>query len=71
MDELLVLLLLVGLAPILLYRKWLRSRLGAADLAVDTLRRRYASGEITREQFEEMMKVLTGEPSGSSHAGRR
>lgn len=28
------------------------------DSAIDTLRRRYAAGEITKEQFEEMKRTL-------------
>lgn len=58
-------LLLMGWAPPFL-RRWRRRfglSLGADDSALDMLRRRYASGEITREQFEEMREVLTKESS--------
>jgi putative membrane protein len=36
------------------------SRLSATEAPVDTLLRRYARGEITREQFEQMRKDITG-----------
>lgn len=33
-------------------------RLQRQDSAMETLRRRYATGEITKEQFEEMKRTL-------------
>jgi len=35
----------------------------------DILRRRYALGEISREQFEEMKQVLGATPEGASTSG--
>ncbi len=66
MDELLIWLVLLGWGPPFL-RRWLRRfglGVGADDSTLDTLRRRYAAGEITREQFEEMKEVLAKESSG-------
>jgi uncharacterized membrane protein len=66
MEELLLWLVLLGWAPPFL-RRWLRRfglGVGAEDSALETLRRRYASGEITRAQFEEMQEVLAQEASG-------
>ena len=33
---------------------------GTGESAMDVLRRRYAAGEITREQYREMREVLEG-----------
>ncbi len=66
MDELLIWLLLFG-GGLPLLRRWLGRfglGVGADDSAFDTLRRRYAAGEITREQFEEMKEVLARRASG-------
>lgn len=61
MEELLLLALLgLGGAPII---RWFRRAFGSpeavsGDSARALLRRRYAAGEITREQFEEMRQTL-------------
>ena len=39
------------------YRSWHRS--GGRETARDILDRRYASGEITKDQYEEMKRVLS------------
>lgn len=36
--------------------------------AIEILKRRYAQGEITSEQFKEMMQVLSAAPSEPAHA---
>lgn len=62
-------LVIVG---IVLLARWLASRptngilqAGHGESAVEILKRRYASGEITREEFLEMRRDLE-EPSGQS-----
>jgi len=52
-------LLVVGL---ILLAKWLvdQGRMGREDSALDILKKRYARGEITRQEFEEMKRdILT------------
>jgi len=63
MGELFIWLLLMGWAPpfLLSWRPRFGLSAGTDDSALDMLRRRYASGEITRDQFEEMKEVLTKE----------
>lgn len=50
------------IAGIVFLVKWLAAPRGGAhaDEAMETLRRRFASGEISREEFEERRKVLGG-----------
>ncbi|HET8627704.1 MAG TPA: SHOCT domain-containing protein [Thermomicrobiales bacterium] len=71
MEELLLLALLgLGGAPLL---RWLQRALGgpdpvaddSEDSAVALLRRRYAAGEITREQYEEMRRTLARDDRGA------
>ena len=71
MEELLLLALMgLGGAPLL---RWLQRAMGGPDpvaddsddSAVALLRRRYAAGEITREQFEEMRRTLAGGDRGA------
>lgn len=38
---------------------------GAAPDALDVARRRYASGEITREAFQQLQRDLTGDSTGA------
>lgn len=40
--------------------RYLTSRAGTHDGAIDTLRRRLAEGEITSEEFERLRKLLQG-----------
>ena len=61
------------IAGIVILIRWLASRssdfaLSGKETAVDILRRRYASGEITRDQYMEMMRDLesTGKPAGQA-----
>ncbi len=73
MDELMIWLLLFG-GGLPFLRRWLGRfgfAMGTDDSAFDTLRRRYAAGEITREQFEEMKQVLTQESSGRRERRKR
>lgn len=56
---------------IVLLVRWLSSmggepRSGAQESALDILRRRFAAGELTQEQYDQMRRVLTEEsPRGS------
>jgi putative membrane protein len=54
----------------------LASRLGRGESAaerepsaLEILERRYARGELSHEEFEEMRRRLTGEPASSRTAG--
>ena len=42
-------------------RKWLGDGLGIESRAIDILKARYAKGELTREQFEQLKRDI-GEP---------
>lgn len=46
---------LVGLVRFL----WTKSRPGANDTALETLRQRFAAGEIDQQEFEEAKKTLS------------
>ena len=35
------------------------------DTAIEVLRRRYAAGEISRQEFEQMRQTLTGGPAAT------
>lgn len=50
----------IALAIVYLVRSVRGSRLTQNDNAMDTLRRRLATGEITSEEFERISKVLQG-----------
>lgn len=61
---LLIWLLIIGGVVLLLRSWWRPSPNGTyqADSAVAILERRYASGEISREEFQEMRGELTRRP---------
>lgn len=61
-----MLLMMVGLVAlgILLARSfWPAERRASLDTATEVLRRRYAAGEISQQEFEQMRQTLTVTPA--------
>jgi putative membrane protein len=54
----LIIFVLIVIGGIAVARWALKSGGGGADSALEILKRRYARGEITKEQFEEMKKDI-------------
>jgi uncharacterized membrane protein len=38
-----------------------------SEAAIEILNRRFAAGEITKDQYEDMRRILAEEPEGSHH----
>ena len=51
----------IALLAVLLSTGWPRSRVTGRDAAIETLRTRYAAGEITETEYRERLAVLRGE----------
>lgn len=59
----------IALVMLLAVTGWPRSRMSASDRAIETLRARYAAGEIDEAEYRERLAVLQGEKT-SDRGGR-